>query len=280
MKKQEFLESKKDEIEKFVKEGKTYKEIENIYNVHHSIVALIVRKYKFSHINEDYFNEINTEAKAYFLGFIFADGSIYRNNSKSSHCFEIGLHVKDLEILENFRKEVCPSHKIYFKKEACIINIGSKKLTDSLINYGIIPRKSHEIYLNFRTDLIPSELIRHFIRGYFDGDGHVGITKSRYFQKKKNVLRTYLKLNRFGFTSSHINFLKYITIIFENLGFTSRFYNRDLYTNNLHFNVNKKNIHIIYDYFYKNSNYFLTRKKKSFEIGLNNTEVSNQITKG
>lgn len=280
MKKQEFLESKKDEIEKYVRDGKTYKEIANIYNIHHSIVSLIVRKYKFSHINENYFEKIDTEAKAYFLGFIFADGSIFRSNSKDSYVLELGIHIKDLYILEKFKTEVCPSHKIYFKKEACVLSIGSKKIAESLIKFGITPNKSHNIFLIFNIDMIPNTLIRHFIRGYFDGDGHVGITRPKYFRKRQNILHEYLRLNRFGFTSSHLNFLEYIKNLFEEMGYKSRFYKRDKYTNNLYFNLNKKNSHIIYDYFYKNSNFFLTRKKQSFEIGLNNTEVNNQISQG
>ena len=68
--------------------------------------------------------------------------------------------------------------------------------------------------------------------------------------------------------------LDYLINVFTSMGFKSRLYNRDKYTNNLHFTLNKKNIKIIYNFFYQNSNYFLLRKKISFEIGLNNTEVS------
>jgi hypothetical protein len=269
------LESKKEEIKKLIWEGKSYKEISKIYNVNPETVARLVRFYKFTRLNKDYFDIINTEAKAYILGFIFADGSIYRSKSKNSYCLEIGLHKKDVDVIKLIRDEISPSQKIYYKKDACILNIASKYLCESLLHgFNLKLNKSHEIYLNFNINKIPIELQRHFIRGFFDGDGHVGTTNSKYFLKRKNTLREKIKVCRFGFTSSHVLFLDYLINVFTPMGFKSRLYNRDKYTNNLHFNLNKKNIKVIYNFFYENSNYFLLRKKISFEIGLNNTEVS------
>lgn len=268
------LESNKEEIKKLIWEGKSYKEIGNLYDVCSETVARLVRFYKFSHINEFYFDKIDTEKKAYILGFIFADGSIYRNVPKTSYCLEIGLHKKDEDFLKLVREELSPSHKLYYKKDACILNIGSKYLCESILSFGLTLNKSHNIYLNFAIEKIPIELRRHFIRGFFDGDGHVGMYKYKYCSRRTNIYKEKTKVNRFGFTSSHINFLAYLSNIFTNLGFKPRLYNRDKYTNNLYFSLNRRNIRIVYDFFYKDSNYFLSRKKKNFEIGLNNTEVN------
>lgn len=269
------LESEKEEIKSLIWQGKTYKQIATIYNVEKETVARLVRHYKFPRLCYQYFDKIDTEAKSYILGFIFADGSIFRSKSKDSYCLEIGLNKRDVEFLELVKREICPSNTIYYKGEKVVINISSKYLCEGLINnFNITLNKSHNIYLNFNISRIPINLRRHFIRGFFDGDGHVGTCKYKYFAKKKKILNTKVVVNRFGFTSSHINFLNYLIKVFSDLGFKSRLYNRDKYTNNLHFNLNKKNIVTIYNFFYKDSNYFLTRKKKSFEIGLNNTEVN------
>lgn len=64
--------TEKENIEKYIKEGKTYKEIGDIYNVHSETIARISRKFNYSHYNNNYFEKIDTEAKAYLLGFIFS----------------------------------------------------------------------------------------------------------------------------------------------------------------------------------------------------------------
>lgn len=72
----------------------------------------------------DYFNVIDTEKKAYFLGFIYADGCIYKRQKGNS--LEISLNIsiqsKDKEILEELEKElnIYPSRlkiKHYYKEE-------------------------------------------------------------------------------------------------------------------------------------------------------------------
>lgn len=270
------LEPMKEEIRKLIWEGKTYREICPLYNVRKETVARLVRQYKFPRIHFQYFDNIDTEVKAYILGFIFADGSIYRSKSKDGYCLEIGLNIRDAEFVELVRDEICPSRKIYYRKRKVVLNISSKYLCETLMNkFNLTLNKSHNIYLDFNINEIPLTLQRHFIRGFFDGDGHVGF-RNRYKRTKagERIALTKTTLNRFGFTSSHIKFLEYLSETFDKLGFKHRLYNRDKYTNNLHFTLNKVNSKIVYDFFYKDSNYFLSRKKKSFEAGLNNTEVS------
>src|SRR6478609_846753 len=125
------------------------------------------RKYK---LNEDYFQDINTEKKAYFLGLILADGCVHKRR------LTISLQEEDRYILEKFIRELKftgnlykikprnPNHKIQYN-----LTIVSEKIIKDLNRLGIIERKS----LVVKFPKIDDNLIVHFIRGVFDGDGSV-----------------------------------------------------------------------------------------------------------
>lgn len=136
-------------------------------------------------INHHIFDSINTEEKAYWLGFIWADGCILNvKEDKPNYAFELGLSVKDIEHLRKFCKFAnVPENKIKVRKNnglgkdkefyLCRIQISSKHLWNVLNNYGCCPNKTNNE--NFPSISIFSEpkLISHFIRGVFDGDGWV-----------------------------------------------------------------------------------------------------------
>lgn len=130
-----------------------------------------------NHQNETKFNEhifdvIDTEEKAYWLGFIFADGYI----SSRDNGFELSLKGSDIEHLHKFNKfmehnkdnvklgEVKNKDKTFLR---CRWGIVNKHLWNTLNNLGCTPRKS----LTLQFPNISEELEIPFIRGYFDGDG-------------------------------------------------------------------------------------------------------------
>jgi len=121
--------------------------------------------------NRRFFKTIDTEEKAYFLGFMFADGCVFQN-SHGGYSVQIKLHEKDKSILERFRVALKSEHPIYNHNydnyKQCKFQIGSKQMAQDLIRHGCTPRKTFTI--KFPTT-IPDHLIRHFIRGYSDGDG-------------------------------------------------------------------------------------------------------------
>lgn len=126
-----------------------------------------MRKYK---LNEDYFQSIDSEEKAYWLGFIAADGCVYIDkNKKCRRSLNIELSIRDINLLKKFKKSLNSEHpiKINKKRNSCSLRISSKKIADDLIELGIVPRKT--FVLKFPT--IKKEYDSHFIRGYFDGDG-------------------------------------------------------------------------------------------------------------
>ena len=124
-------------------------------------------------LNQNYFNTIDTEDKAYFLGLIAADGHIYKNRNiiSLSLCKEDGY-----DLLTEFLKKINSNTKInlykdkrtdYKRKETCSIHLSSKILKESVIKLGILPDKTK----NLKFPIIKNSLVKHFIRGFIDGDG-------------------------------------------------------------------------------------------------------------
>lgn len=132
----------------------------------------IINKQNRPKFNINVFDTIDTEEKAYWLGFIFADGYIgstpIREDKKSIYNFELSLALKDFEHLEKFKKFISFEKEIIKDSYRCRIMVANKHFWTILNNYGCTPNKS--LTLKF-PNCIPNDLIRHFIRGYFDGDG-------------------------------------------------------------------------------------------------------------
>ncbi len=123
-------------------------------------------------IDDDFFSVINTEAKAYWLGFILADGAIY----ETGHVL-IGLARVDHIHLEKLLKSVqsTSSIKQYTKKRGTQMSTArlfSKKMVSDLNALGLRPRKTFTDHSQL-IDAIPKDLARHFWRGVIDGDGSV-----------------------------------------------------------------------------------------------------------
>lgn len=110
-----------------------------------------------------------SEQMAYVLGFIAADGCVSDNGM-----VQINLSYKDHQHNEKLRDLIYPGKPIvkYISPEGyehSMFNFGSKYMAQRLMELGITPRKS----LTLKFPCVPSEYLRHFVRGYFDGDGCV-----------------------------------------------------------------------------------------------------------
>lgn len=115
----------------------------------------------------DIFDNIDTEEKAYWLGFLYADGSVA---NKDNHV-ELSLQLSDIGHLEKYKKFTGTTTSIGQDDHRCRITTCIKEYKQSLIKHGCTPKKS--LTMKFPTT-VPAELIKHFVRGYFDGDGHLG----------------------------------------------------------------------------------------------------------
>lgn len=146
--------------------------------------GLVERKYMTKqkcNQNDNFFEVIDTEEKAYWLGFIMADGNMYERSNPigSRYTLSIKLKSTDLEHLEKFKQaiEYDGEIKIIASKRrdtetfGAEIRINSFKMCTDLIGHGIAPRKSGKECI---PKTIPNELAVHFIRGFIDGDGHIG----------------------------------------------------------------------------------------------------------
>lgn len=119
--------------------------------------------------NRNFFDKIDTEEKSYWAGFIAADGNI----RKDFHKMRIELNIQDKTHLEKFRKSIDGDmpvrESIRPKNHSCYIDLNSVKICKDLDKIGITPNKS--LTLNVDLSSISEELVHHFYRGYFDGDG-------------------------------------------------------------------------------------------------------------
>ena len=143
--------------------------------------------------NEDYFKNIDTAEKAYWLGFLYADGCItrfYRGEKLKSMSLELTLKDEDCEHLVKFKSalesNVPIQHRVVAKKyKADRMVINSTKMCRDLIKLGCTPTKS--LTLEFpNKDIVPLEFESDFIRGYFDGDGGISYTEGEYFNNARN----------------------------------------------------------------------------------------------
>lgn len=125
------------------------------------------------HCNYEYFKDIDTEEKAYWLGFIYADGNV----NKAQNTLRINLQVNDSNHLVKLNKSIGGNFNVRIYDEVhkdksypmSQILIYSTSMVKDLMSYGVFPNKTDKIIF---PDL-PENLIRHFIRGYFDGDGSI-----------------------------------------------------------------------------------------------------------
>lgn len=148
------------------------------------------KKYK---LNEHVFDTIDTEEKAYWLGFLMADG--YNHENKC--CVALRLQSADMEILEKYRMFLETDSPIYtfkritqvnkLEKEYCEVNISSPYFSEQLAKQGCIQRKTYTL----KFPNIKENLYNHFIRGFFDGDGCLSV-KDRRNRRVRGACMTYI----------------------------------------------------------------------------------------
>jgi hypothetical protein len=208
-----------------------------------------IRKNNF---DQSYFDVIDTEDKAYFLGLLFADGNVYMKRNR----VQITLANEDSYILDKFSQCINSSAKLYLdKKIYSKLILDSKTLCQSLIKLGCIERKS--LTLKFPSEeQVPKHLLHHFIRGYFDGDGHIS--------KDKKLVNPYYHIN---ITSSEGFIQSLKDKLIENgiipAGTYKRYKDKEVSAHTMM--VKSKSAKVFLDYLYKDSTIFLTRKHKVYE---------------
>lgn len=225
--------------------------------------------YSKKYLNFDFFKEINSEIKAYLLGFIFADGCIIERHERKEYGFKIDASEKDKKILHLFQQYLNPYSNILtvkshlFDGKACKptnnIAFRNKQLYIDLQNLGCFPRKT---YLENSIPNINEKYVNHFIRGYFDGDGCISYSLSSEYKRNK-----FIKRNRFTFfiVSKKSKMLIDIQSFFKKQNINIKIYHdnkKDVYylkTSGI------ETISKIYDILYYDSNFFFERKRNIFK---------------
>lgn len=131
-------------------------------------------------IDTAYFSNIDTEEKAYILGLLYADGCVASIGNAISLCFQ----TQDSAILTAVKTQLKAGHPIKHRSTFSTFSFTNKQMKIDLIKQGCVPAKSK--ILTFPTQL-PPEVMRHFIRGYFDGDGSISsyITQTKHKNRDK-----------------------------------------------------------------------------------------------
>ena len=258
-----------EEITKLYQEGKTAKEISSLLGFkYHQPVYNYFKKMgwrrtgktgkRIYKVNEDFFKCINTEEKAYILGFICADGHIEKDR------LNITVSIKDIDILEKIRYAMHSNHPIKevqrtnpYKKtnrENLILSelmIGSVELVKPLFNMGLTTNKTYTLNGDI-LKYIPKYLIRDFLRGYFDGDGNVFFGRRYSSGYKYNV----------NICGNEDFLLKSFQVYFPS---NNKLY-KDLYSRQCYvWKISQKDkVRDFMYYLYYNSSIFLQRKYNEF----------------
>lgn len=139
--------------------------------------------------NENYFDTIDSENKAYWLGYICADATIYEKDNNNSGTLKIETKYQDKELVENFKKDIESTHNIkmygnkHFPNYKCArLVLKSNHLINTLKQYGISSRKS--LTIEFPKIMEKNIYCNAFIRGYFDGDGSICLYSTGAFDIK------------------------------------------------------------------------------------------------
>ena len=199
-----------------------------------------------SHVNDHIFDVIDTEEKAYWLGFLYADGNVHHHHE--SWVIELSLQESDLNHLKKFASfisyEEAPKYRL--KTKAYRVMFGSRIMAEQLISKGCIERKS--LILKFPTyDIVPKNLMRHFIRGYFDGDGCITL---RHNISKEVPVASLLGTKEF-LSDLLVEIVKESKVI-------KKEHDNDSNTYNIRFKT-EEGFRFL-DYMYKDANIYLQRK--------------------
>lgn len=211
------------------------------------------RVYSF---NDNLFEKIDSESKAYWLGFLAADGNVSEN--KISLC----LADKDKEHLNCFKTFMGIKTKNYItSKNSEKVSIRSFQMANDLEKYGIIPNKTFSI----RLPNLSENMIRHFIRGYFDGDGCICSVIRRTRRESREYVYNGGEFSILG----NIKMLRDMLKIFRglNLPITKLIWRGRKICRLRYGGI--RQLKILYDYLYDNANICLIRKKLKFEEILN-----------
>ncbi len=189
--------SEEDQLEviKMYQNGITYREMKEKFGASYEALSGCLKRNGIEilgherhriKVNDNWLDKIDTEEKAYFLGFMYADGCVH-GKREIPNVISISIQYRDIELLERFKSLLSFEGKVRKIKvgknalrglgkkaenvqDQCSLRINSKNLVEKLIENGCVSRKTY--CLKWPTNL-REDLYKHFMRGYIDGDGFI-----------------------------------------------------------------------------------------------------------
>lgn len=237
------------EIKKMISEGAFLKEVAEYCNLDRETMRKKLNELNIEITNTNrvnrridsfYFNKIDSPIKAYWLGFLYTDGSV--DHYGATGRVRLQLQARDLHILEQFKEDLKIDSKIIYDKrdnsQCCSVEFVDEQIFNDLSNYSIIPNKTYTV-TNLPLDKIPEQYLAAFALGLFDGDGGFSCDESyskdvtlsytayhetevKDFQKLINSLAAIDRDNRCFFTSAwhcswrgRLQVLKILDILYQ-----------------------------------------------------------------
>ena len=209
----------------------------------------IVNKQNIRPINSLIFNKINSEESAYWLGFLYADGYVKSSNNQ----IELSLKKSDINHIKKFKKFTSSENKIYETDVAFRFMFSCFKIKQDLINLGCFSAKTNII--KFPTaEQVSKKYLKHFIRGYFDGDGCISYSnRGKMYKPKVSIIGTLDLLEG----------IKNILNIKGNIRLANK---NSLNPFIFEIGFNDAEAKLFLDYIYNNSNIYLDRKYQRYKV--------------
>lgn len=180
LKKEEFSDDKIDLICELYREKVSAKQLGKKFNIDKRRVQKWAKErgelrsknesVRFTQFNEHVFDCIDTPEKAYWLGFLYADGYNHHSSYRVNLClkFDDIEHIKKYAMFLNIDCNKIHIGTINEQYKICSLTVDSKHLSQRLTELGCMQAKSFKITY---PEWLDESLHNHFIRGMFDGDG-------------------------------------------------------------------------------------------------------------
>lgn len=218
--------------------------------------------------DQSFFDVIDSEIKAYWLGYLAADGTIrYRHHQRLNGRLRgssilLKLSVNDVEHLKLFKDLVSPSTPLKYAtsyvttrkgnlstSHCVILSLNSNHMVEQIMDKGVGPRKTHTI----GRPNISDEYIPYFIRGLFDGDGTCSVRPHHKENPEKLTLR-------YSIATASKDMQEFLSEELGKVGIEVRVSGINVYISKLQENIR------FYHYLYDNVNTHLTRKKETADV--------------
>jgi len=202
----------------------------------------------------------DSEYKYYFLGIIASDGWISKNSSR----VELTLKEGDRDYLEILKRSITDRPLIYKQKQkAYRLILEDYDIKNEIMKYI----NCYDKTFNLVFPNIPDQYMKDFMRGYLDGDGTIGVKVS--YKKVNNIRKEYpgVRLRILGtkpFLYGYAQNLKRLGLV-NFIREPSRKEGENVYYIEYAFASAER----ILKWLYKDSNFYLGRKKKVYELIVN-----------